>query len=207
MTGMVRLSLAAAVMLTVGVICAVAASTLRAGTGGDGPAGFAAATSTAPAVTLPAARAQRFPAAASIRSAITYVKSRDCDAALAVVDTRGVLHGYRPSATFTSASVVKAMLLVQYLRSHARVGADLRATLTAMITESDNAAAYRTYAAVGARGLRRLARRAGMRRFSLGETCCTRASPPPIRRASSRAWTTTSRRRSGASRAACSRTS
>lgn len=109
------------------------------------------------------------PAASSIARAAAYLRSRDTDAALAVVDTHGRLHGYNLGRRFVSASVVKAMLLVAYLRDHETVTTEMRRTLTLMITESDNDAAYRVYAAVGARGLRRLARLSGMARFTPGD--------------------------------------
>jgi hypothetical protein len=121
---------------------------------------------TASAVALPNAR--RFPTATAIHHAIAYLRSRDRDAALAVVDSRGTLYGYRSNVTFTSASVVKVMLLVQYLRTHGTLSANARATLTLMITRSDNTAAYRVYATVGERGLQQLATLTGMLHFRPG---------------------------------------
>jgi len=121
------------------------------------------------AVAVPKAPAAAFPSAAAIRRAIAYLKTRDCEAALAVVDTRGTLRGYRAGVTFTSASVVKAMLLVQYLRTHDVVSSSARATLSLMITQSDDQAAFSIYAIVHAQGLRRLATLAGMKHFSPGE--------------------------------------
>jgi len=106
------------------------------------------------------------PAAPAIARAAVYLRSRDADAALAIVDTHARLHGYNLDKRFVSASVVKAMLLVEYLREERTVTAGMRGTLTAMITESDNDAAFRVYARVGAGGLRRLARLAGMTRFA-----------------------------------------
>jgi hypothetical protein len=119
------------------------------------------------AVAVPA-RPRRFPSAAAIKRAIAYLRSRDCDSAMAVVDTRGTLRGYRANVTFTSASVVKAMLLVQYLRSHSHLTTAERQTLSLMITQSDNDAAYRIFAVVGNSGLERLATLAGMRHFGVG---------------------------------------
>jgi beta-lactamase class A len=65
-----------------------------------------------------------------------------------------------------SASVLKAMLLVAYLREHDRplTAAD-RALLAPMIRWSDNVTATRVRDLVGDDGLVRLARRAGMRHF------------------------------------------
>jgi beta-lactamase class A len=78
------------------------------------------------------------------------------------------LFGRHTKRVFPSASVLKPMLLVAYLnraRGRALTHAERR-LLSPMIRRSDNAAAGRVLAAVGARGLRRVARRAGMRRFS-----------------------------------------
>jgi hypothetical protein len=109
-----------------------------------------------------------FPSASAIARAVAYLRGRNSDAALAVVDSAGALHGYSLDRRFTSASVVKAMLLVQYLRTHATLTASARSTLTLMITQSNNAAAFATYAAVGAHGLYSLAKLAGMRHFTAG---------------------------------------
>jgi hypothetical protein len=57
------------------------------------------------------------------------------------------------------------MLLVAYLRRHDSLDPAMRATLTRMITVSDNGAADAVYRSVGRRGLTRLADRAGMRSF------------------------------------------
>jgi hypothetical protein len=99
---------------------------------------------------------------------VAYLRGRNPDAALAVVDSAGALHGFSLDRRFTSASVVKAMLLVQYLRTHAALTASARTTLTLMITQSNNLAAFLTYSAVGAHGLYGLARLAGMRHFTAG---------------------------------------
>jgi hypothetical protein len=71
---------------------------------------------------------------------------------------------------FPSASVLKPMLLVAYLRRRDVRSRPLRdperALLGPMIRRSDNAAAGEIVARVGASGLRALARRSGMRRFT-----------------------------------------
>lgn len=112
---------------------------------------------------------RRLPDAAAVESAVDYLKARSCESALAVVDTRGEVHGYDLDEKYTSASVVKAMLLVQYLRTHDSLSDDARGLLASMITESDNDAAYAIHDEVGARGLRRLADQAGMKRFKAGD--------------------------------------
>lgn len=85
--------------------------------------------------------------------------------AVAVVDSRGRLYGYHAWDGFTSASVVKAMLLVAYLRGHDTVSPAMRGVLTRMIEDSDNDAADAVYAVVGRGGLERLARLTGMKGF------------------------------------------
>jgi hypothetical protein len=85
--------------------------------------------------------------------------------AVAFVDSRGRGYGYHASDRFITASVVKSMLLVAYLRRHSKLGPAVRATLSRMITVSDNDAADTVYRSVGRRGLTRFADRAGMRSF------------------------------------------
>jgi hypothetical protein len=79
--------------------------------------------------------------------------------------------GWRATRTVPSASVLKAMLLVAYLDDprvrHRRLrGADHR-LIDPMIQRSDNLAATRVLAFVGAYGIYGLAHRAGMRSFQL----------------------------------------
>jgi hypothetical protein len=86
-----------------------------------------------------------------------------------VIDERGRIHGYRRAVHYSSASLVKAMLLVSYLnrkdvrRRALRSGE--RGLLGPMIRVSDNDAASAIYERVGVDGLNRLARRVGMRSF------------------------------------------
>jgi hypothetical protein len=79
------------------------------------------------------------------------------------------LWGSRLDRRFPSASVVKAMLLVTYLRSRAVRRRPLRAAdralLSPMIRRSDNVAATRVRDIVGDAALERVARRVGMTRF------------------------------------------
>lgn len=105
------------------------------------------------------------PSAAARRAAFTWAARRAGRVAVAVIDSRGRLYGYHARVPFVSASVVKAMLLVAYLRGHSTVSAAMRGVLQRMIDYSDNAAADVVYRAVGRGGLVRLARRAGMQGF------------------------------------------
>ena len=104
-----------------------------------------------------------------VRSAARFVRRRAGAVSFAVVDERGRIHGFHRGRRYSSASVVKAMLLVAYLRKGGVRGRRLhgseKATLGPMIRRSDNSAADAIHGNVGSRGLRRLARRAGMKRF------------------------------------------
>ena len=108
------------------------------------------------------------PTARARRAAFAWAARRAGRVAVAVVDSRGRLYGYHASHPFITASVVKAMLLVAYLRRHSSVGPAMRAVLTRMITLSDNAAADEVYRLVGRSGLAHLARLARMRTFRAG---------------------------------------
>jgi hypothetical protein len=90
----------------------------------------------------------------------------------AVVDTAGRLRCHGCHRRYVSASVVKAMVLVAYLRRLAveerALAASDRALLGPMIRISDNQAATVAYRhAGGSAALYRLARAAGMRRFDV----------------------------------------
>jgi hypothetical protein len=68
---------------------------------------------------------------------------------------------------FTGASLVKAMLLVAYLRREPHP-ASLDPAATLMIEESDSAAAYAVQGAVGMSGIKKVAGLAGMQDFAAG---------------------------------------
>ena len=108
-----------------------------------------------------------FPSATAIAKAIAWLRQRSGVTAVAVVDSNGVLHGWDQNRQFVTASVIKAMLLVEYLRTHATVSSSALATLTPMIELSDNNAAEAIYHVVGDGGLYALARAAGMKRFAI----------------------------------------
>ena len=104
-----------------------------------------------------------------------YLKTRAGVTAVGVIDSRGRVRGIHDRRRFVGASVVKAMLLVAYLRRVADERRELtsyeRNRLRPMITVSSNRAAWWVYYRVGDARLRRLARRADMGQFSI---CCSR---------------------------------
>jgi hypothetical protein len=111
----------------------------------------------------------RFPPTARIRSARRWLRSRGATNSWSLIDSWGGLHGFAPHRTYVSASLVKAMLLVAYLRGIGKRAPDAgeRASLGPMITVSSNDAANSIYYRVGDAALFRLARLAGMKSFSV----------------------------------------
>ena len=105
---------------------------------------------------------------AHVRDAAEYAAARAGSVAFGVRSSDG-LRGIEVERTVPSASVVKAMLLVAYLRQrdvrHRRLRAADRALLGPMIRRSDNAAASQVCNIVGTGGLARLAHRVHMHRF------------------------------------------
>jgi hypothetical protein len=100
-----------------------------------------------------------------------YAQPRSGTITFAVVDEAGRLHGYHARDVAPSASVLKAMLLVAYLRRSDVRGRALeqweRDLLAPMIQRSDNAAASRMVGLVGEARLDALAKAAGMEHFRL----------------------------------------
>ncbi len=100
-----------------------------------------------------------------------YAHTRSGRITFAVVDEAGRLHGYHAREVAPSASVLKAMLLVAYLRRADVRGRDLeqweRDLLAPMIRRSDNDAASRMVGLVGEARLDALAQAAGMEHFRL----------------------------------------
>ena len=106
-----------------------------------------------------------------LRAARAYAHTREGLVAFGVRTERG-FDGLYGDTTFYAASVVKAMLLVAYLREpdvrgRALTPAD-RNELTPMVRWSSNAAASRVRDRIGNDALERLAHRAGMTRFVPG---------------------------------------
>ena len=105
-----------------------------------------------------------------VRAAISYIHTRSGQVRFAVRTDRH-LWGYRRTEGVHSASVVKALLLVAYLddprvRHRELTAADHR-LIDPMIRRSDNAAATKVLAFVGARRAQATAERVGMHRFVL----------------------------------------
>ncbi len=109
-----------------------------------------------------------FPQRSAVDDAIGWLKQRRGAAGLAVIDDRGRVYGCNLNGQFASASIVKAMMLVRYLRTHRAISDATRTQLARMIVISDNAAASATYKVVGAQGLRDLAALVGMTHFAVG---------------------------------------
>jgi beta-lactamase class A len=104
-----------------------------------------------------------------VAAARAYAAHRRGDVSFAVRTQRRAW-GWRSTTPYRSASLVKAMLLVAYLRRADVRGRTLhpaeRALLDPMIRVSDNRAADAIHARVGLPALRALARHAGMRSFA-----------------------------------------
>ena len=105
------------------------------------------------------------PTAEALRNAAAWAAGRADVVSWAVVDSRGTLHGFHATRECQSASVVKSMLLVAYLRHHHSVSSGMSHILMRMIDFSDNSATDVVYGIVGRSGLVSLARTAHMRGF------------------------------------------
>jgi len=118
-----------------------------------------------------AAGGAKTPSAAALRSAWSYARSRGGAVSLAVVNSEGEQRGRDEDRLYAAASVVKSMLLAAEVRRLKQAGepldAQTDALLSAMITSSDNEAADAIYTRVGDDGLEAVARRVGMRRFTV----------------------------------------
>jgi hypothetical protein len=113
-----------------------------------------------------------FPWPSRVAAASAFLAGRAGRTAFAVVDDEGRLSGVNVHRTFVSASVVKAMLLVAYLRrlddeGHHDVDSSSNAILFPMINVSDNTAATTCWSIVGDSGLDAVARAAGMTDYSV----------------------------------------
>jgi D-alanyl-D-alanine dipeptidase len=111
----------------------------------------------------------RFPPVGRLRAARRWLAARGAVNSWSLVDSWGRLHGFAPHRVYVSASLVKAMLLVAYLRGIGKRAPDAgeRASLGPMITVSSNTAANAIYHRVGDAALYRVAGLAGMRSFTV----------------------------------------
>ena len=123
----------------------------------------------APAAATPLPSADAYPPRSDVRSAVRWLEQRQGAGSLTLIDSQKRVYGFAPRRTYVGASVVKAMLLVAYLRKigNRPPNPAERAALGPMVTRSDNARASAVYLRVGDAALRRLARRARMRDFSV----------------------------------------
>ncbi|MEA2146594.1 MAG: hypothetical protein QOG59_2181 [Solirubrobacteraceae bacterium] len=113
-----------------------------------------------------------FPWPRRVAAAGAFLARRAGRTAFAVIDDEGRLSGVNVHSTFVSASVVKAMLLVAYLRrldheGQHDVDSASNGFLYPMINVSDNAAATHCWSIVGQSGLDDVAGAAGMTDFSV----------------------------------------
>ena len=111
----------------------------------------------------------RFPPVGRVRAVKRWLRAREGSNSWALLDSWGRMHSFAPHRVYVSASLVKAMLLVAYLRGIGNRAPDAgeRASLGPMITVSSNDAADTLYYRVGDAALYRLARVVGMRNFSV----------------------------------------
>jgi hypothetical protein len=120
------------------------------------------------------------------RDARAYARSRAGRASFAVIGLDGRIRKFRASETAPLASVFKTMLLVAYLREKGvrrdRLSDHERGLLGPMIRRSDNVAATEVNRLVGADGIKRVARKAGIGSFSYDPNVwgMSRASPQEL---------------------------
>jgi len=153
------------VLVTFGLLVLAALAVVALRFGGKAADTAAPAASTREASTV-LSEERQVPAAWQVMKARDFAARRAGRVSFAVVDSTGNLSCYRCRASYHSASVVKAMLLVAYLNrlvgEHKPLTADHEAYLDPMIRVSDNNAATAIYAHVGDRRLRALADQAHM---------------------------------------------
>jgi hypothetical protein len=130
------------------------------------------------ALVAPAARASappgEYPWGERLADAKRFAEVRAGKVSIGIVDPDRRFHGYGADRRYNSASTVKAMLMVAYLRhgsnDHQPLSEYDRGLLEPMITRSDNATATRIRDIVGNDALVRLANRVGMTRFQTSST-------------------------------------
>lgn len=116
-----------------------------------------------------AAPPAEFPWGERLKDAKSFAAGRAGKVSIGIVDPDGRFHGYRANRQYNSASTVKVMLMVAYLRQGDNNDEPLTSSdkrlLGPMIKRSDNRAATTIRDIVGNDALVRVARRAGMDRF------------------------------------------
>jgi hypothetical protein len=133
-----------------------------------GPSGLTEAAAEAAGLRVLPPLPPAFPAQKAVAQALDWAAGRAGKIAVAVVDSRGDVAGLHAHATFEGASLVKAMLLVAYLRARPAPDPALDAVATTMIEESDNGSADTIYGVVGATGLKKVASVSRMEDFEPG---------------------------------------
>jgi hypothetical protein len=115
------------------------------------------------------------PSDAAFAAARDYARSRAGIVSFAVLGTDGLLRSYNAQEVYVSASVVKALFLVAYLRDLDDRGQPLGdaddSILDPMIRVSDNDAAQTIFSRLGLSKILAVARLAGMRHFTI-YSCC-----------------------------------
>jgi hypothetical protein len=113
-----------------------------------------------------------YPSAEAVAAAARYLEGRAGLTSFAVEDSSGRLAGLRVREHFVTASVVKVMMLVAYLRMldsrHSGLGPADTSLLYPMIHESSNNAASAVLGIVGGEALLRVARDVGMQDYAPG---------------------------------------
>jgi beta-lactamase class A len=157
-------------MAAIGFVVLLGAALATAATGAPPLRGTHGVVGVYPALRDPGQLA--YPSAAAVDAARRYVKHRRGRVSFAVADLRGGIAGLHVNRVYRAASLSKAMLFVAYLHklAHERRKPDGKESfwLDAMIRVSDNESAISLYKRLGLGPMRALARRAGMRSFSVG---------------------------------------
>jgi beta-lactamase class A len=135
--------------------------------GVDEPEGESSAPAGRFGAPLPPAADGAPPTALGVRRAWGFADSQPGLVSAAVIDSRGRLRAIRGRRLFVSASMVKGVMLVAYLREIHSAGAELdseaEVLLEQMITYSDNDSADAIYSRLGDAPIEAAARRAGAR--------------------------------------------
>jgi beta-lactamase class A len=119
--------------------------------------------------------ATAIPSRARFAAAADFARSRAGIVSFSVLGTTGSLRSYNAQQVYASASVVKALFLVAYLRElhsgHRPLLVADEYILDSMIRVSDNDAARTIFFRLGLPRILALARRAGMRDFTISSCC------------------------------------